>query len=595
MLACLIGFSLLLFGLSRPAPSHPPLQVVSNLYQANLTRFDTVLADLTRQIDRPQSANEVQAAFRRARLAYKHIETLTEYYFLQSAKNLNGPNVPEGEVDDGVAVILLPEGFQVIEPALFPFDTVRRTQLRQQLMAMHRTVAQLRQLSAGNPLSDAFIFDALRQEVFRLETLGITGFDSPVAQHSLPEAVSALDNVQQTLACYPLASTNPALATRINQTIAKAQRMLRSARSFNTFDRLAFIRTCTHPLMELLLDAHRSLGIPLPEGRRLLRASARTPSDPTAFDPGYFANHSDLPSTPARIALGKRLFNDPILAAEGSGRSCAGCHQPDRAFQDGLKVAQLLPSDSKTITHPTRNTPTLWNAGLQSAQFLDMRVFTLEQQLNDVIHNSHEMGGSLAKAVIHLNSQETYRTRFKSEYTEGLTAFTVKHALATYVRSLVSVDSRSDRYLRGLPVALTSSERLGFNVFMGKAKCATCHYFPLYNGTLPPAYRRTESEVIGTPATPLNKQLSPDSGRGGITQIDFHRGAFKIPSLRHIGQTAPYMHNGVYTTLEQVVDFYDKGGGLGLGFPLPNQTLPPEPLHLTATEKRALVAFLKSL
>jgi cytochrome c peroxidase len=101
--------------------------------------------------------------------------------------------------------------------------------------------------------------------------------------------------------------------------------------------------------------------------------------------------------------------------------------------------------------------------------------------------------------------------------------------------------------------------------------------------------------VIGTPATPQNTRISPDSGRAGITGIDFHRGAFKIPTLRRIGQTAPYMHNGVYNTLEQVVDFYDKGGGTGLGFPLANQTLPSEKLQLTRAEKRALVAFMTSL
>ena len=484
----------------------------------------------------------------------------------------------------------------MIEPLLFPFDTSRRAEMQQQLMAMHRTLSQLKLLAARNPLNDAFIMDALRQEVFRIETLGITGFDSPVALQSMPESVAALEGVRQTLACYPLASKNPALATRIDNAISRAQRALRSARTFNSFDRLHFIRHCAHPLTGLLLDAHHALGLPPVDGKRLLRPSARTLSDPAAFDPSFFATHSDPAITPARIALGKQLFSDPVLGANGSGRSCASCHRPDRAFQDGLVTAQLMGTrTSQAAGRPVRNTPSLWNAGLQSVQFMDMRVFTVEQQLHDVIHNSREMGGSLAEAVTRLNQQPAYQTQFRAQYTGGLTAYTVRHALATYVRSLISVNSRSDRYLRGQRVALSSDERLGFNVFMGKGKCATCHYFPIYNGTLPPAYRRTEGEVIGTPATGENKRISPDSGRAGFTGIDFHRGAFKVPTLRRIGQTAPYMHNGVFRTLEQVVDFYDKGGGVGLGFPLPNQTLPSEKLHLTATEKRALVAFMKSL
>ncbi|ARK13443.1 cytochrome c peroxidase [Fibrella sp. ES10-3-2-2] len=593
----LIGLSALLFSISRPAPITPPHQLVGQQYRINLTRLDSALTELNRRLAGHQPAAMVQASFRQARLIYKYLEPLTEYYFLQSAKNLNGPNVPEGEIDDGVAIILKPEGFQVIEPSLFPFDTSRRADIQQGVAAMQQTVRQLHKLLDQNPLSDAFILDALRQEVFRIETLGITGYDSPVALLSLTESAVALDGVRQTLAYFPLASRDAALATRINQAISGAQQALRAARSFNRFDRLRFIRFYAHPLTGLLLDAQRALGLPPPDAKRLLRPSARTLSEPTAFDPAFFANHSDPVSTSARVALGKRLFSNPVLSVAGSGRSCASCHRPDRAFQDGLVTPPALsgPTNGNARAQLVRNTPTLWNTGLQSVQFADMRVFTVEQQLNDVIHNVHEMGGSLATAVTRLHEQADYRAEFAAQYPNGLTAYTVRHALATYVRSLISVDSRSDRYLRGMPVALPDNERLGFNVFMGKGKCATCHYFPLYNGTLPPAYRRTEGEVIGTPATFRNTRLSPDSGRAAVTGIDFHVGAFKVPTLRHIGQTAPYMHNGAYTTLEQVVDFYDKGGGLGLGFNVPAQTLPAEPLHLTTTEKRALIAFLKSL
>ena len=593
--AAVAVIGILLISISRPALPLPPNQLVVSLYQTNLIRLDSALDDLMRRVDQRQSVASVQASFRRARLTYKYIEPLTEYYFLQSAKNLNGPNVPEGERDEGTALIIKPEGFQVIEPMLFPFDTSQRAAIHQQVKAMRQTLKDLQTLTTLNPMTDAFIFDALRQEVFRVETLGITGFDSPLALYSLPEAVAALAGLRQTLACFPLAKKNSRLAVRLDKALTNAQQNLRSARSIDSFDRLHFIRNYAHLLSELFLDAHRALGLPPVDTKRLLRFTARTLSDPTAFDPAFFANHSDPAITPARIALGKRLFSDPVLSALGSGRSCATCHQPNRAFQDGLADPQLLAGEPTVAPRTDRNTPTLWNAGLQSAQFLDMRVFTIEQLLHDVIHNSREMGGSLVNAVNRINRQADYQAQFAAQYADGLTASTVRHALATYVRSLISVDSRSDQYLRGLPVALSADERLGFNVFMGKGKCATCHYFPLYNGTLPPAYRRTEAEVIGSPDAADLTRLSPDSGRAGITGIDFHRGAFKIPSLRRISQTAPYMHNGVFKTLAEVVDFYDKGGGTGLGLLVDNQTLPSERLHLTTTEKRALVAFMKSL
>jgi len=130
---------------------------------------------------------------------------------------------------------------------------------------------------------------------------------------------------------------------------------------------------------------------------------------------------------------------------------------------------------------------------------------------------------------------------------------------------------------------------------MGKAKCATCHFFPLFNGTVPPAYVETESEVLGTPATSEGKSVDPDVGKFALTQREPHRYAFKTPTVRHIALTAPYMHNGVFKTLEEVVDFYDQGGGNGLGFNLENQTLPFDKLNLTGPEKKALVAFMKVL
>ena len=589
------GICTLLFSISQPAAPLPAHELALRLYQKNLVHLDHAFADLTRRIDQQQSAGQVQASFRRARLAYKYVEPLTEYYFLQSAKNLNGPNVPEGEVDEARPVISKPEGFQVIEPMLFPFDPSRRVEIQQQLTTIRQTVRQLQTLATSNPMTDAFIFDALRQAVFRIETLGITGFDSPLALYSLPEAEATLDGIRQTLACFPLGQKDAPLAGCLDHALVKAQKALRSARNSDDFDRLDFIRNYANPLSGLLLDAHHALGLPAVDGKRLLRFSARTLSDTAAFDPAFFANHSDPAITPARIALGKQLFSDPVLSAEGSGRSCATCHRPNQAFQDGLVKPQLLPSELSMAIRPDRNTPTLWNVGLQSAQFMDMRVFTIEQLLHDVIHNSREMGGSLAAAVPRLNQQASYRAQFMAQYADGLTAFNVRHALATYVRSLISLDSRTDQYLRGKPVALPDDERLGFNVFMGKGKCATCHYFPLYNGTLPPGYRRTEVEVIGTPSLTDPTRLSTDWGRGGVTGIDFHRGAFKIPSLRRIGQTAPYMHNGVFNTLEEVVDFYDKGGGAGLGFSAAHQTLPIEKLQLTPIEKKALVAFMKSL
>src|SRR4029077_17295789 len=130
-------------------------------------------------------------------------------------------------------------------------------------------------------------------------------------------------------------------------------------------------------------------------------------------------------------------------------------------------------------------------------------------------------------------------------------------------------------------------ERRGFNLFMGKGACGTCHFAPIFGGALPPTYVESEPGGTGVPATATTWQptLDPDPGVFAIDHVPQHRHAFKTPSLRNVAVTAPYMHNGVYRTLEEVVDFYARGGGAGLVISLPNQTLSPEPLHLSRREK----------
>lgn len=149
--------------------------------------------------------------------------------------------------------------------------------------------------------------------------------------------------------------------------------------------------------------------------------------------------------------------------------------------------------------------------------------------------------------------------------------------------------------MRGEEANFTDEEKLGMNLFMGKALCATCHFMPLTNGTVPPFYAETEKEVIGVPETAANKALDDDLGFYWRYEKEVHYGMFKTPTVRNVALTAPYMHNGVYATLEQVMDFYNQGGGGGLGFELEHQTLPFDNLELTQKEQKAIIAFMKTL
>ena len=157
-------------------------------------------------------------------------------------------------------------------------------------------------------------------------------------------------------------------------------------------------------------------------------------------------------------------------------------------------------------------------------------------------------------------------------------------------------NAKIDNYFKG-KANLTKEEENGFNLFAGKAKCASCHFIPLYNGTVPPWYNNSESEVIGVPKSInwKNAVVDSDLGRYNTNQIEQFRFSFKTPTIRNIAKTAPYMHNGIYTNLEDVVKFYELGGGNGIGMQLEFQTLPFDNLKLTEREKKDIILFMKTL
>ncbi len=246
----------------------------------------------------------------------------------------------------------------------------------------------------------------------------------------------------------------------------------------------------------------------------------------------------------------------------------------------------------------SRNVPTLYYAALQEKHFYDQRASSLEAQSQDVIQNHDEMHGSLPEACARLMRDSAYVTLFKKAFPklEEIQPTHVMNALASYERTLLPFDSRFDRYMRGEKTLLDEAEKRGFNLFMGKAKCGTCHFMPIFNGTVPPTFTHSESEVLGVMTAPKSGRLDTDQGRGAAfpTMPDLKH-AFKIPTVRNVALTAPYMHNGAYQTLEQVVDFYDHGGAVGFGLNLPNQTLPADSLRLDAREKSDLVSFMEAL
>ncbi|HEY0175885.1 MAG TPA: cytochrome c peroxidase, partial [Pedobacter sp.] len=373
-----------------------------------------------------------------------------------------------------------------------------------------------------------------------------------------------------------------------------ANSYLQKNTDFNSFNRAAFITGYGNPVTTGITNLQKQLHISVIRYNRLLRQDAATLFDKNAFDVNAYAPSPEYFVTDKKVALGKKLFSDPILSGNQS-RSCASCHQPEEAFSDGLVKNTLI--NGKGLLR--RNTPTLLNAALQPSQFYDLRAATLEDQATDVIQSKDEMHGNMQTAVKRIWCDKTYRQLFSEAFPKkdrtAIDTLEVTNALGSFVRSLTRLDSRFDEYMRGNKTAMNEEELNGFNLFMGKAKCATCHYMPLFNGTFPPKYIRIEAEIIGVPQTLSGKTIDPDMGSFDILNISSFKHAFKTTTVRNAARTAPYMHNGVFKTLDEVIDFYNKGGGAGMGIKIDNQTLSADQLQLSPKETAALVAFIKSL
>ncbi|MGV3710703.1 MAG: cytochrome c peroxidase [Gemmatimonas sp.] len=539
-----------------------------------------------------------QQAFRDARRAFKRVEFAIAYYEPSTTASLNGAALPRVEYQDGPEIVFPPEGLQVIEEWLFTgADTARRESLVLEIRNAQDLTRRARTAAAMQMVTDNRVWDAASIEIARVATLGIVGFDSPIAQNSMAEGADALRGVRAALAVYQpeLTKRDAALLAKLDSMFVSAISALDSSSSFVAFERLSFIANNANPLGRQIQRARMALELAPPENPRVLDATAGSIFDVSAIVARGFANPRSDTDTPAQVALGRQLFFEARLSGDAS-QSCATCHDPDRAFTDG-RVRSV-----SRVAHTAgamRNTPTIINAALQSGMFADQRTAYLEDQVEAVLTSPNEMHSSSAIVMERLHGDSTYRRLFTDAFKgdSAITGANMRKAIAAYIRSLNALSSRADRAMRGDQSALSAAEVRGFNLYAGKAKCATCHFIPLFNGAVPPAYRSSDVEVLGVPTRPVtrNATIDPDSGRFRITRSAPHLFAFKTPSIRNIELTAPYMHNGVYKTLEEVVDFYNRGGGKNIGIELENQTLPFDSLQLTAAEQKDIVSFMKAL
>jgi cytochrome c peroxidase len=554
-------------------------------YAASLRELTTAIQNI--DSTRSETIGIAKERLKSSRLAYKKIEYFLEYFFFTSSRIYN--RAPKNEIEEPFLEYQEPAGMQYMEAMLYEESPVlKKEELLAQCSLLGIAADDLTSLLYQFKASDRQILESARIQLIRIIALGISGFDAPLLKSGIAESQVALESIDHTLKPYVAKSGEDSVGFYLKNSM----QFLQQNPDFDAFDRLLFLTKYALPLQKQLGLMIRKMDLDT-NSAGILNYNEHIFS-PAAFSDKAFGQRAEV--NLQEIELGKKLFFDARLSGTGS-KSCSSCHIPDLYFTDGL--VKSLGHDNHTLVK--RNAPSLFYSAYQHNQFWDGRAKNLEEQVAMVMKDSIEMDGNPAVVIASLEKNKTYRKLFRSA---GLTRKKqpigeehIYRAIATYIRTLKPFNSNFDRYIAGDKNALTDREKSGFNLFMGKAQCGTCHFAPLFNGLIPPLYKLTEFEILGTT---LNDDLEKpandnDNGRFDFRSTPYYQAAFKTPTVRNAAKTAPYMHHGTFGTLEKVIEFYDRGGGAGLGLDVPQQTLSAQALNLNEQEKADLISFLESL
>jgi cytochrome c peroxidase len=556
-------------------------------------------ADVTTPVGRTQ----VQAQINTARIALKRADFWLRYLEPLAYRSINGP-LPvewETEVFEKFEKPYRREGAGLTLAALHLEEEQPQRDTLLYLIERARAAAQVFGADSITTHLGSFHHFYLCNRLFLLNLAAIytTGFECPDATQVVPELSRSLQSASEIATAFNRSFPATPVPDAYLQLLGQAVHFVAGQPQHrDSFDHYTFIRTYVNPLYRLNQQLIRQYGV---VSHSLVDYSLSKKAV-SIFDKqlytgqnakGIFSRVQDSSTLAAIAGLGRQLFFDPILSGNNQ-RSCASCHAPESCFADTLTSSLHFNKQQ----HLARNTPSLVNAPYNHLLMQDGKHFTLQHQGKDVIANPDEMNCTATDALEKVMSCAGYRRELQKllPYTPQEPEVSMEHvvsAITWYYSTFSSGTAPFDDAMNGIG-HLTADAMQGFNLFMGKAQCATCHFVPQFNGVKPPCVG-SEFEVIGVPSDTAYTRLSADVGRFGINPAHETRNAFRTGSLRNIARTAPYMHNGVFATLLQVVDFYDAGGGVGHGLQVPNQTLSADSLHLTATEKQQLLAFLHSL
>ena len=406
-------------------------------------------------------------------------------------------------------------------------------------------------------ISDRNIFELSQINLIKVLSLEISGFETPGTKLGIYDAEITMSAICE-LILLELKRLN--LSTAHHE---KLERLIKSNEEFfavstkniNAFDHLSFLKKHLIPLYHACVALHEASGIEFASEVISLPQSinwhSKSPFSKTFLNASFYSRIQTKDSL--KIKLGKLLFYDPILS-KNNQRACASCHLPQRAFTDGKKKSTAFNLEGTV----QRNSPTLTNVVYSSAFFYDLRAEMMGQQIEHVVHSPLEFSTNFSEIEAKLSQFPDYIALFKKAFPEAggeINKPNLVTALSAFTQSQIAWNSPFDKHLNSSGTSLDQDAIAGFNLFMGKAQCGTCHFAPNFSGLAAPWFEESESENIGTIEKwdTLHPKIDSDKGRSVSSKVkdrsSIFEGHFKTPTLRNIAFTAPYMHNGGLETL----------------------------------------------
>ena len=594
---------LMLSNQPKPSVSISKIIHIEHIKAKHIRDLDTLEKLLVKLLDKDISTeiDEIKYALKTIRLRYKTVEPFVTYFSTDEAKFfLNSAPLPRLEKYVPEINVIPPHGLQVLEEIVY--GEPDQEQFIDEVRIILDHLKYIVKYHNSLQFEHRQIFELSRLALIRTFTLGVSGFDAPYSKNIIPESAQVIRSIHSSLNSYLNYNLNSKLSLKIDDQFRSTLNFLSHQKDVDRFDRYTYLKNYILPLYKAIHDLHIELGIETINelGRIELAYNYNTKSffDESFLNKSYFSHYESKFNNDLTAKLGRILFFDPILS-KNNERACASCHQPNLAFTDARDKSPAL-SNQGTVK---RNSPTVIDAIFSDRFFYDLRAPKIEKQFLHVINGKDEFDTDFSAVISKLKKSNDYvdlfQEAFPNHQNNPINTFTFSTALGSYISSLTSYNSVFDRSLSSDSVVLSEGEKKGFNLFMGKALCATCHFPPNFSGLVPPFYNENESEVIGVPSTFQSNTIDQDLGRFLNGRPDerssIYKNSFKTTTVRNIAYTAPYMHNGVFKSLEEVMEFYNNGGGKGHGYSVPNQTLPFDSLKLNKEEISNIIAFLHSL